>query len=560
MSDRLATLLDREEEAPFDWNVNEAQRDFLLTTNTYSCLSGGFGTGKTTVLCEKVALLSMGIPNNLGYLGRLDGKALKQTTMVVLCDMLPRGSFTKNDQAGLLSFKPEYGGSKIVYGDFKDLGDLKNHPLGWFGFDQMEEIPEEVWNYLCGRLRRRTPILSENRQKQYRIKGVCPKAGNGGRHFAYPAGKICEWCKAELPPFDDKPPSAEEAAPWDLIIYRRYGFGVANPEDPQHWIFKDFPHLPGQHGMSIGKPDYAGFSATTYDGLRAGFTDPKYVKDLETRYKANQMMFDRYLLGKWVAAEGLVYPGWKREDNIIDPTAQRWDGQQIIPEGASAYEYIDHGLTSPTAVGWVVPVACECGCNQTDYFIIGEHYVGGRGVHYHASCIKSIRNQLGLPILGTFLDSQAFSNVQTRSSAELAANPKLSELFSYADQYLDEEIFVLPNQKDWDAGYDRITELLATDPDHYHPITGVRGSPHLFVARHCGNFIREIESYKWKKVKASDEWKEEPVDKDDHLMDGLNGFLTTRPAPFEVVKPVVVDWVLRDLEEMDMRSNGHMGA
>lgn len=560
MSDRLSQLLDKDEESPFDWNVQPAQRDFLLSTATYSCLSGGFGTGKTTVLCEKAALLSLAIPGNLGYLGRLDGKSLKQTTMVVLADMLPKGSFQKNDQAGLLSFKPEYGGSKIVYGDFKDLGDLKNHPLGWFGIDQMEEVPEEVWNFLTGRLRRRTPIL-EGGKKQFYVKGSCPKA-NGGRHFAYYGDYTCRVCKADLPRFDDKPPSADEAAPWDLLIYRRYGFGVANPEDPQHWIFKDFPNLPGQHGVSVGKEDYAGFHATTYDGLRAGFTDPKYVKDLETRYKANQMMFDRYLLGKWVAAEGMVYPGWSRDRNIIDMSGGRWDGQPVIPEGASAYEYIDHGLTSPTAVGWVVPVDCECGCNQTDYFIVGEHYVGGRGVHYHATCIKSIRQQLGLPILGTFLDSQAFSNVQTRSSAELAANPKLDELFSYADQYLDEEIFVLPNQKDWDAGYDRITELLAIDPDHVHPITGERGASHLFAGLTVPNWHREVEGYRWKKVKASDNFKEEPVDKDDHHMDGFNGFLTTRPSSFRKVTPVVEDKVLKDLEEMDQHwgYRSHMGA
>lgn len=559
MSDRLSQLLDKEEETPFDWNAQPAQRDFLLSTDTYSCLSGGFGTGKTTVLCEKVALLSLGIPGNLGYLGRLDGKALKQTTLVVLCDMLPKGSYTKNDQAGLLTFRPEYGGSKIVYGDFKDLGDLKNHPLGWFGIDQMEEIPVEVWDYLCGRLRRRTPILLEGK-KQFRVKGVCPKA-NGGRHYALLGQKACTWCGASLPRFDDKPPSADEAAPWDLIIYKRYGFGVANPEDPQHWIFQNFPNLPGQHGISTGKSDYAGYHATTYDGLRAGFTDPKYVKDLERRYKTNPMMFDRYLMGKWVAAEGMVYPNWNRDRNVItNPSEGKWDGTPLIPEGASGYEYIDHGLTAPTAVGWVVPVDCECGCNQTDYYIVGEHYVGGRGVHYHATCIKSIREQLGFPILGTFLDSQAFSNTQTRSSQELATNPKLNELFSYADQYLDEEIFVLPNQKDWDAGYDRITELLAVDPDHIHPITGDRGAPHLFVFATCPNWIREIEGYRWKKLKASDTFKEEPVDKDDHHMDGFNGFLTTRPASFKKAVPVEEDKVLKDLEEMDNRWSSHMGA
>ena len=98
MSTRLAQILDRDEDTPFDWNIQPAQRDFLLTDKTFSCLSGGFGTGKTTVLCVKPSLLSLGIPGNLGYMGRMDGKALKQTTMVALEDMLPKGSFTKNDQ------------------------------------------------------------------------------------------------------------------------------------------------------------------------------------------------------------------------------------------------------------------------------------------------------------------------------------------------------------------------------------------------------------------------------------------------------------------------------
>ena len=560
MSTRLAQILDKDEDTPFDWNVQPAQRDFLLTDKTFSCLSGGFGTGKTTVLCEKVALLSLGIPGNLGYLGRMDGKALKQTTMVALEDMLPKGSFTKNDQKGIMTFKAEYGGSRIVYGDFKDLDDLKNHPLGWFGIDQMEEIPEEVWNYLTGRLRRRTPILTPDRRKQFRVSGKCPK-DNGGRHYTIFGELHCVWCNATLPPFDDKPRSADESAPWDLIIYKRYGFGVANPDSPQHWIYKSFPNLPGQHGVSTGLEDFAGFHATTYDGLRAGFIDSKYVKDMENKYKHDAKMFDRYILGKWVAAEGLVYPGWDRERNLIDLWKSRWDGQPIIPEGSSAYEYIDHGLTAPTAVGWVVPVECECGCNQTDYFVTAEHYVGGRGVAYHAQCIKAMRAQLQLPIMATYLDSQAFSSVQTRSKAELDANPKLDELFSYADQYMDNDIFVLPNQKDWDAGYDRITELLAIDPEHINPITGTRGAPHLYVSRTCSHWTSEIEGYMWKKLKVTQDFTEEPIDKNDHHMDGMNGFLTSRPVS---LKPKSIetrpDWLVRELDELDSMHSGHMGS
>ena len=172
-----------------------------------------------------------------------------------------------------------------------------------------------------------------------------------------------------------------------------------------------------------------------------------------------------------------------------------------------------------------------------------------------------MRAQLGLPIMATYLDSQAFSAVQTRSKAELDTNPKLDELFSYADQYMDNEIFVLPNQKDWDAGYDRITELLTIDPDHRHPVTGAYGAPHIYVAATCVNWINEIEGYMWKKLKISQDFTEEPVDKNDHHMDGFNGFLTSRPASLRQA-PIDTrpDWLLRELDELENSNSGHMGV
>jgi len=569
MGDRsLDTLLEQSGEfVQYDWGRLDIQRDYLLCDAPFQLMSGGFGLGKTTVLCNKIAMLSLGIPGNLGYLGRLDGKSLKQTTLQVLLEMLPKNSYSKNDQAGLLTFKPEYGGSKIVYGDFKDLNDLKNHPLGWFAIDQTEECPVEVWDYLTGRLRKRIPILTPEGKRQYLIKGMCLR-GNNGRHYALYGDKHCRRCASPLPKFDDRPVSSDIPAPWDLVIYNRYGFGVANPEDPTHWLFKYFPGLPSYHGLSGSDPKnpckegYKAFHGTIYDGLRAGFIDGKYVKRLENQYSKDRMMFDRYMLGIWVAAEGLVYKGWSRKDNIVNGWAKRYDDSELVPRELGAYEYIDHGLTSPTAVGWVVPVDCQCGCNKTDYFIIAEHYVGGRGTSYHASCIKSIRSQLNRPIEATFLDSQAFSRTQVRNAKELLANPNLDDLYSYADQYIDEEIFVLPNQKAWDAGYDRITELLSIDPNHKHPVTGVLGAPHLFAFDICSNFRDEIEGYKWKKVKASENYKEEPVDKDDHHMDGINGFFTSRPSSAHHAPPKKDpdEWWLKELDEMDRRYTGHMSA
>ncbi len=137
----------------------------------------------------------------------------------------------------------------------------------------------------------------------------------------------CRLCQAPLPAYSDEKADGQRYPAWDLIIYRRYGFGVCNPEGPSHWIYKTFHGIPGQHGVSTGIPDHIAFHATVYDGLRAGFVDSEYVNNLENIYSSNRTMYDRYMLGKWVEAEGLVYPGWGR-DTPHHPTPSRPLGLQ----------------------------------------------------------------------------------------------------------------------------------------------------------------------------------------------------------------------------------------
>src|SRR3990167_3430973 len=126
------------EETSWDWDIMPKQGEFLRSTVRNSLISGGFGSGKTTILVAKTLLLLLGIPNNLGYLGRMDGKALRASTMQTLWDLLPKDYIAKkNDQQGVLQLKPQFGGSALLYGDFKDINDLKNIPLGFFAIDQM---------------------------------------------------------------------------------------------------------------------------------------------------------------------------------------------------------------------------------------------------------------------------------------------------------------------------------------------------------------------------------------------------------------------------------------
>jgi hypothetical protein len=550
------------ESAAWHWDKLPAQEQFLTAPEPFTCFSGGFGSGKTTALCAKIILLMTAIPNNLGYLGRLDGKSLRHSTLLSLLDMLPKEYIRKhNEQNGFIQLHNEVGGSKLVYGDFKDLNDLKNIPLGFYAIDQMEEVPSSVWEYLAGRIRRRTPVLLEGGARQYYVAGRCRKnlVDAKGRHYAtsaYVSTLRCALCREPLPPYSDQTAPGGEHPPWDLIVYKRYGFGVCNPEGPSHWIFKTFWDLPGSGHTSTGKVDkktgtkYRGFHASIYDGLHAGFIDSEYVGNLETLYADKPTMWDRYMLGTWIEAEGLVYPSWNRGLHTFDLQAPRATGEPVLRPGSGwLFEYIDHGLTAATAVGWLYTEPCDCGCGKTNFYLLDEHYEGGKVVSYHAAQIKAHRLRLeGFPIQATYLDSQAFS----RTLMGGKGTPREDELYSIADEFLDNDISVVPNQKDWKVGHDKISGLLLTDPNHVHPISGHRGAPHLLVSRSVGAFIKEIETYKWKVVKGSVEpRKDEAVDGNDHHMDGLNGFLASRPAEImHWVPPAQDDWAFeRELSQ-----------
>ena len=505
----------------------------LEIEGTHNFIGNGIVAHNTTSLVAKVILLLL-IPNNLGYLGRLDGKALRASTMQSLYDMLPKEYLSQhNDQKGFLKLKTEYGGGKLIYGDFKDLNDLKNIPLGFFAIDQAEEVPEDVWKYLVGRLRRKNPIL-HNGTRQYWVHGQCPKSEHI-RHFALHGDTQCRLCLSSLPPFDDRIPVGQHDPTWDVLCYNTYGFGACNPEGPSHWIFQYFKGLPGKHGPSgPGKPGYKAFHATAWDGLNAGFVTRRYLEDMEALYKDLPLMWERYLEGKWVEAEGLVYPKWKREQSVVPRHASKHDGTPLFDSNDDCYEWIDHGLSAVTAVGWVIIKECDCGCGKLNYYLVDEHYEGEQVVSHHCQQIKATRERLPYQVKGTYLDSQAFS----RTLIGQKGTPREDQLYSVADEYMDHGVYPVANQKDWDAGYNRINELLTLDTTHTHPITGQQGAPHLFVLDKCSHFIKEIEGYKWKKARntIANNYREEPMDGHDHHLDALNGFLTSRPMDVKWVQ------------------------
>lgn len=108
--------------------------------------------------------------------------------------------------------------------------------------------------------------------------------------------------------------------------------GTCNPDGPNHWLLEFI-----ESGADVFRQSY-----TIYDNP---FLSPEFVKNLEKEYEGS-VYFDRYILGKWTKAEGLVYPMFKRERHIFKD-AEKLSGDRYIS--------IDYGTVNPTSMGlWCV--------------------------------------------------------------------------------------------------------------------------------------------------------------------------------------------------------------
>ena len=120
-----------------------------------------------------------------------------------------------------------------------------------------------------------------------------------------------------------------------------------NPSSPQHWFYKEWVCQPKKH-----------------NAIRLHFLledNPSLSQRIIDRYKSmyTGVFYNRYILGEWCVAEGLVYDFG--EDNIVDD----------VPKNGEYYISIDYGTMNPFSAGlW-----CVLGDKATR---IKEYYYNGR--------------------------------------------------------------------------------------------------------------------------------------------------------------------------------------
>lgn len=120
-----------------------------------------------------------------------------------------------------------------------------------------------------------------------------------------------------------------------------------NPDSPQHWFYREWI-----------------CNLSTHNALRLHFQledNPSLSEHIVNRYKSmyTGVFYNRYILGEWCVAEGLVYDFG--EDSITDET----------PKNGEYYISIDYGTLNPFSAGlW-----CVLGDKATR---IKEYYYSGR--------------------------------------------------------------------------------------------------------------------------------------------------------------------------------------
>jgi phage terminase large subunit len=140
------------------------QAEFHGSGAKYRAFGGGFGNGKSSAGCAEAFFLSMEYPGTVGLIARKTRPELKSTTQDVFFH--GGGGVVETDWTGcpqelIRSFNKTEGkltlinGSVIHFWPLDDPDKLTNLNLGWYMIDQAEEVPEDMFLMLNGRLRRR---------------------------------------------------------------------------------------------------------------------------------------------------------------------------------------------------------------------------------------------------------------------------------------------------------------------------------------------------------------------------------------------------------------------
>lgn len=237
-----------------------------------------------------------------------------------------------------------------------------------------------------------------------------------------------------------------------------------NPEYPQHWFCREWVKKTKEKNLY-----YIHFSMED---------NPSLSDKMLTRYRKmySGSFYQRYVLGKWVAAEGLVYPFMSNENMLFDVPDEEFDDFVIS---------CDYGTVNPSSFGlWGL-----CG---GVWYRISEYY-------YNSRTEGSSRT-----------DEEHYQGL-----CKLAGNRKINRVI--VDPSAASFIEVIKRH-----GKFQVVPAKNNVLDGIRQVGTALKQGDIRICRCCSDCIREFGLYRW-----DSSGRDIPVKENDHAMDDVRYFVST---------------------------------
>lgn len=239
--------------------------------------------------------------------------------------------------------------------------------------------------------------------------------------------------------------------------------GTCNPDNPQHWFRKFLESDADIYSMGFTIDDNP-------------FLEPEFVANLKKEY-AGTLFYDRFILGKWVAAEGLIYPRAANGEFTVSS----------IPRAYTRYHVsLDYGTSNPFSMGlW--------GLFDGIWYRVRDFYHSGRDT----------RNQK--------TDDEYYTELET-FAAGLAIESVVIDPSAAS-------FITLVRKK----GKFRVRPADNDVMDGIRNTASVMNTGKVRICDCCKNTQIEFSTYRWDEKKGRDE----PLKENDHAMDEIRYFVNT---------------------------------
>lgn len=237
-----------------------------------------------------------------------------------------------------------------------------------------------------------------------------------------------------------------------------------NPENPYHWFYREWIKKADEKNML-----YLHFTMKD---------NPSLSPEIRGRYEKlySGVFYERFVLGKWTAASGIVYPMFSEKEHTFDSP----------PECGRFVVSCDYGTVNPSSFGlW--------GESGGVWYRLEEYYYDSRkeGVsrtdEEHYSALEKL--------------------IGDRKPEMVIVDPSAASFIECIHRH--GKFLVTPAKNDVLSGVRRVGDALK--------------SKSILISKNCTDCLREFTLYRWNEKAGGDI----PVKENDHAMDDLRYFVST---------------------------------